>query len=133
MDNTFKKPERLNSQLIIDKLFAGGNASMAAFPLRAVFMRLTKDEYDKADALPPVSVLISVPKKRFRHAVDRNRVKRLVRETYRTHKHMLWTPLEGKDYHVIVAFVCITDTLPSFRLVKKSMVKILTRISEQID
>ena len=133
MDNTFKKSERLNSQLIIDKLFAGGNASMAAFPLRAVFMRLTKDEYDKADALPPVSVLISVPKKRFRHAVDRNRVKRLVRETYRTHKHMLWTPLEGKGYHVIVAFVCITDTLPSFRLVKKSMVKILTRISEQID
>lgn len=107
---------------------------MAAFPLRAVFMRLNKeDDTRNCGALPPVSILISVPKKRFRHAVDRNRVKRLVRETYRTHKHMLWEPLQGKDYRVIVAFVCITDTLPSFRLVKKSTVKILTRIAEQID
>lgn len=129
MDNTFKKSERLNSQLIIDKLFAGGNASMAAFPLRAVFMKLEKTD----EHMPPVSILISVPKKRFKHAVDRNRMKRLVRENYRTNKHQLWKELEGKDYRMIIAFVCITDTLPSFKLVKKSVTKILTRITEQVN
>lgn len=83
--------------------------------------------------MPPVSILISVPKKRFKHAVDRNRMKRLVRENYRTNKHQLWKELEGKDYRMIIAFVCITDTLPSFKLVKKSLTKILTRITEQVN
>ena len=69
MNNTFKKSERLTSQILIDKLFAGGNASMAAFPLRVVYMQVEKTEKSGADAaLPPVSILVSVPKKRFRHA-----------------------------------------------------------------
>ena len=104
---------------------------MAAFPLRAVFMRVDKTESSKP--LPPASILISVPKKRFKHAVDRNRVKRLVRECYRTNKHLIWNALEGKDYTMVVAFVCITDTLPSYRMMRKSVIKILTRISEHID
>jgi len=127
LDNTFRKSERLNSKLIIDKLFAGGNSSMAAFPLRVVYMRTPKVE-----GQPPVSILISVPKKRFHHAVDRNRMKRLVREAYRTNKHTLWSCLEDKDYSLAVAFVCITDTLPSFNQVKKGVNKALTRISESL-
>lgn len=126
MDNTFKKIERLNSKLVIDKLFAGGNSSMAVFPLRVVFMKVEKNE--KA----PVSVLISVPKKRFHHAVDRNRLKRLVRETYRTRKHILWDALADKDYGLAVAFVCITDNMPSYQIVCKSMQKALVRISEKL-
>ena len=130
--NSFKKTERLNSQLVIDKLFAGGNASIAVFPLRAVFMKTTLADNGQSGELPPVSILISVPKKRFRHAVDRNRMKRLVREAYRTQKHVLWRALDGKDYRLAVAFVCITDSMPSFFHVRKSMMKILTRIAEKM-
>lgn len=126
MDNTFKKSERLNSKIVIDKLFAGGNSSMAVFPLRVVFMKVEKNE--KA----PVSVLISVPKKRFHHAVDRNRMKRLVRESYRTSKHTLWKALEDKDYSLVIAFVCITDQMPSFYNVNKSVNKALVRIAEKL-
>ena len=130
MDCTFTKAERLNSKLTIDKLFAGGNASTVAFPLRIVYM---KDHCEGTTSIPPVSVLISVPKKRFRHATDRNRMKRLVREAYRTNKHILWDALKDKDYKLEVAFVCITDQLPTFRAVNKSMVKALTQISERLD
>ena len=126
MGNTFKKSERLNSKLIIDKLFAGGNSSMAAFPLRIVYMRVPKENDN-----PPVSVLISVPKKRFHHAVDRNRMKRLVRESYRLNKHILWNALADKDYCIAIAFVCITDKMPSFYQVQKSVNKALVRISEK--
>ena len=133
MDNSFKKTERLNSQLVIDKLFAGGNASMAVFPLRAVFMKVPFSEDDSNKNLPPVSILISVPKKRFKHAVDRNRMKRLVRESYRTQKHILWHTLENKNYRLVIAFVCITDNLPSFFHVHKSMFKIITRIAEKME
>ena len=104
---------------------------MAAFPLRIVFMQMKKDGSD-GNAEPPVSILVSVPKKRFRHAVDRNRMKRLVREAYRLNKHILWNALEGKDFRMVLAFVCITDTLPSFYAVNKSMTKALTRIAEKV-
>lgn len=134
MNNTFKKSERLTSQILIDKLFAGGNASMAAFPLRVVYMQVEKTEKSGADAaLPSVSILVSVPKKRFHHAVDRNRMKRLVREAYRLNKHILWDAMADKNVRLVMAFVCITDTLPSFRTVNKSVVKVLNRIVERME
>lgn len=132
MDNTFKKSERLCSQLVIDKLFAGGNASMAAFPLRIVYMKQSIGAEVGCVDVPPVSVLISVPKRRFRHAVDRNRMKRLIREAYRTNKHILWEMLKDKDYRIVLAFVCITDKMPSYAMVRKSVSKALTRISESL-
>lgn len=134
MNYGLKKSERLTSQLVIERLFAGGNASMAAFPLRIVFMQMEKNESDGRNGNddPPVSILVSVPKKRFRHAVDRNRMKRLVREAYRLNKHILWEALKEKDYRLALAFVCITDTLPSFYAVNKSMTKALTRIAEKV-
>lgn len=133
MDYGLTKSERLTSQLVIEELFAGGNASMAAFPLRIVFMQMKKQGGENTKDEPPVSILVSVPKKRFRHAVDRNRMKRLVREAYRLNKHILWDVLEGKDYRLALAFVCITDTLPSFYAVNKSMKKALTRITERLN
>lgn len=112
---------------------------MATFPLRVVFMKVNKEAECKAkgaaeqtSVLPPVQMLVSVPKKRFRHAVDRNRMKRMIREAYRTNKHILWEGLEGKDYRVVLAYLCITDTLPSFRSVNKSVKKSLTRIAENL-
>ena len=136
MNYGLTKSERLTSQLVIDKLFAGGNASMAAFPLRIVYMQMEKQEgsqqLDGAQQ-PPVSILVSVPKKRFRHAVDRNRMKRLVREAYRLNKHILWNALQEKNFRLAIAFVCITDTLPTFRTVNKSVTKALTRVAERLE
>ena len=136
MNNGLTKTERLTSQLVIDKLFAGGNASMAAFPLRIVYMQMEKQEGSQqlnGVQQPPVSILVSVPKKRFRHAVDRNRMKRLVREAYRLNKHILWNALQEKNFRLAIAFVCITDTLPTFRTVNKSVTKALIRVAERLE
>lgn len=130
---TFKKSERLNSKIIIDKLFAGGNSSMAAFPLRVVFMSIPLDEAPETMCDVPASILISVPKKRFHHAVDRNRMKRLVREAYRTNKGILWETLDGKDCKMAIAFICITDKMPTFAQVNKAVTKALVRIAEKIE
>lgn len=123
---TFSKAERICSKLTIDKLFAGGNRSTAVYPLRAVYM-----EEEKCGGVP-VSILISVPKRRFRHAVDRNRMKRQVREAYRLNKHKLWEVLQPRGLSVSIAFVCITDELCSSAQVERSVKKILYRIAEQI-
>ena len=74
---TLPKLERLNSRILIEKLFTGGSKSLPAFPLRIVYMPV------EGEHLPAVSLLISVPKKRFKRAVKRNRVKRQIREAYR--------------------------------------------------
>lgn len=81
---------------------------MAAFPLRAVYMKS-----ERLDRQPPVQVLISVPKKYFKHAVDRNRVKRQLREAYRHRKPMLTEALPS-DQMIAIAFVWISSQhLPS--------------------
>lgn len=133
MDNTFCKAERLNSKLVIDKLFAGGNGSMAVFPLRVVFMKIERDAQSPADdAAPLASILISVPKKRFHHAVDRNRMKRQVREAYRTQKSILWDSIADRDFRLAIAFICITDKLVPTRTVFKAVHKALVRIAEKV-
>ena len=132
MPYALTKSERLTSQLVIEKIFAGGNASMASFPLRIVYMHMEKQGGEEVTGEPLASILVSVPKKRFRHAIDRNRMKRLIREAYRLNKHILWDALDGKDFRLALAFVCITDTLPTFYTVNKSMKKALTRIAERI-
>ena len=70
---TLPKLERLNSRILIEKLFTGGSKSLPAFPLRIVYMPV------EGEHLPAVSLLISVPKKRFKRAVKRNRTASICR------------------------------------------------------
>lgn len=77
--------------------------SLAAFPLRVVYLL-----HDRQDGDEPVQMLVSVPKKHFHHAVDRNRVKRQVREAYRRRKQILYDALpENKT--LLLAFVWLSD------------------------
>ncbi len=129
MAETFTKAERLCSQKLIDQLFAGGNASIAAFPLRAIYRLSERKEGDAA----PVAVLMSVPKKRLHRAVDRNRMKRQMREAYRHNKQSLWERLEAKGKRMEIAFICISDEPCESSRVTSSMQKILRRIEEATD
>ena len=76
------------SRKLMDTLFDGHGQSMAAFPLRVVYTIQERTAFDV-----PVQILVSVPKKHFKHAVDRNHVKRQVREAYRLHKDILYDVL----------------------------------------
>ena len=81
---TLGKEERICSKKLIEKLFKGGRSkSMVAYPLRVVYAQKADDEGENV----PAQMLVSVSKRHFKHAVDRNRVKRQVREAYRKHKH----------------------------------------------
>lgn len=124
--NTFCKAERLSSKIRIGKLFAGGAKSFSVFPLRLVYMEMD----DCQDV--PVSILISVPKKRFKRAVHRNRVKRQIREAYRKNKHDLWQLLEQKEKRYIASFIYLSDEMvPSVELEDKMKI-LLARMSEKV-
>ncbi len=86
MNFTYSKAEKLKSKTTIDLLFSKGK-SVSKYPLRLVYL-----EGDFGDDLP-IKIGVSVSKKHFKKAVDRNYFKRVLRETYRLNKHLLWDNL----------------------------------------
>jgi ribonuclease P protein component len=119
---TFTKAERLSIQREIDLLFSEGTA-FTVYPLRVVSVKKTPLSG------VPVSILISVPKKRFKRAVKRNRLKRLVRETYRLNKHPLWESLQASGKGLLIAFVYIGNEVCDFLTMEAGMKKIIDKIS----
>lgn len=122
---TLSKEERICSKKLINELFTGNGRSMTAFPLRVVFMKRTT-----IDDQPRAAMLVSVPKRYFKHAVDRNRVKRQVREAFRRNKSIITQNLTDDHEAVAMAFVWLTDEKFPSSEVENRMVRLLTRISE---
>ena len=122
---TLSKEERICSKKLINELFTGNGRSMTAFPLRVVFMKRTI-----VDDQPRAAMLVSVPKRYFKHAVDRNRVKRQVREAFRRNKSIITQNLADDHEAVAMAFVWLTDEKFPSSEVENRMVRLLTRISE---
>ena len=116
------------SQKLIDELFGGGHShSLAAFPLRMVYM-----VRERQQGAEPVQLLVSVPKKHLHHAVDRNRTKRQLREAYRLNKHLVLDALPA-DKQLAVALVWLSDRLqPTDRVVRPRVVNLLRRMTEKL-
>lgn len=117
------KRERLCSLTAIDALFAASRGRGAlVFPLRAVCCR--RSAVQPGD--PPVRFLISVPKKRLRHAVDRVTMRRRIREAYRLNRCLLGSMEQGG---LDVAFIYVADSLQPYARVERAMRALLSRIS----
>lgn len=121
--NTFKKSERLCSRILMDCLFQGDNRTATAYPLRAVFLPV-EEEQQKG-----ISILISVPKKRFHDAVDRNRVKRQIREAYRKNKHALAEQVAQSGKGLLVALIYVSAEIETTEQIEKRMIRLLDKIS----
>jgi ribonuclease P protein component len=99
---TFSKEERLTGKTSIDQLFNEGK-SISLFPFR-VFYRIV-------DTPPAARLLITIPKKKVKHAVDRNRLRRLVREAYRLNRTEFITALETQSVHLHFALIFTGDKI----------------------
>lgn len=137
-EEKLRKSERLCSRKLIDILFgAGGSHAMTAFPLKAVYRLVesnsvssaSEDDVDESK----VQVLVSVPKKHFKRAVKRNRVKRQVREAYRKHKSFVTLRVnEQSDKQLLIAFIWLSDDLADSVMVEQRVSNLLQRIGERI-
>ena len=125
---TLCKNERMSGRTLIEKLFNGGDShAMSAFPLRVVYMVTER----KDDAI--AKILISVPKRHFKRAVKRNRVKRQVREAFRNNKSILANAFVGRENEsVAIAFIWLADELYNSNEVERKIKNLLQRLSERI-
>lgn len=116
------KKEKLCAITAIDALFARGGRGVSramAFPLRAVWR---ENNGRRADC---PQFLVSVPKKRLRHAVDRVAVRRRVREAYRLNRSLI-----PSDRRLDIALVYIADGVRPYADIERSVCRLLKRIGE---
>ena len=111
MDRSFPRKEKLKSTKLIESVFAQGT-SVSKYPLKLVYCQAELPEDVR------IQVGVSVPKRRFKKAVDRNRIKRLMRECWRLQKSA-WSAETGNTYAFM--FIYTGKDLPEFYELQKKM------------
>ena len=117
---TFTKAERVTGAKRVDALFASSK-SFISYPLRVVYLQ------HEQSSIASCSILVTVPKKRIKKAVHRNRVKRLIRESYRLNKELVHDINLGNQ-SLDIAFVYVKNTISDYREIYKAMQKALDKI-----
>jgi len=120
MRETFNKKERLKSKKEIELLFSEGK-SVSKYPIRLVY-RKTVFEDDVT-----IKTGVSVSKKHFKSAVKRNRIKRLLRESYRKNKYIV----ANTTHQFTFMFLYTGKELPEYALIETKIKKILQKFIEK--
>ncbi len=121
MQFTFKKEEKLKSKKLIEQLFEQGS-TLKEFPLRMVYLKV------KLGTDYPVKASFSVSKRKFKHAVDRNRIKRLMRECYRMNKYKLYQNIEDE---YILMFTYIDEKELKYVDIEENMIHLMTKLIQK--
>ena len=124
MRNTFTKAERLNSKKILNRLFERGSTDVQTFylfPFRVLYLTKPDAPVDSSAAIASLpAIVISVSKRSFKHAVDRNLLRRRTREAYRLHKSLLFG-FEADQQPAYIAFLYTAKQIISFEEIEKGM------------
>ncbi len=124
-DFSFRRSERLKSRKLIQQLFREGR-SLVQFPLRLVWMPVAEPR-----SASPVQFAATVPRKRFRRAVQRNRLRRRIKEAYRLHKHELHARVPAGRQVACMAIYLSPEPL-AYAEIERAMVAALRRAGKKI-
>ena len=119
MNHKFPKSEKLKSSKTIEKLFLEGKTH-SKFPIKIFFFPKENLETHLA--------AFAVPKRNFKAAVDRNRVKRQLREAYRLNKELL-DDIHGKKF--VMLFLFLGKVKPQYSDIEKAMVKLFKKLHDE--
>lgn len=125
---SFGKAEKLKSRKSIESLFAGGEA-FSRFPIRVVYRLIPAAPDEEAG----IKAGVSATKKHFKKAVDRNRIKRLLREAYRLQKAEVVALAREKGVRAEVFFLFTGKELPTFETIELSMQQCLRQLQKKIE
>lgn len=127
----FPKRERLCHRTLVTHLFDKGKSEYA-FPLRVIYKRVAASELERLfrghvpPLLAPAMMMVTVPKKKFRHAVDRVWLRRRIREAYRLNRDTIpAVDSEGEGSRLLMAFIYVGDTKADYARIVAKMRKLL--------
>lgn len=123
MSFKFPKEEKLKSKKLIQKIFEEGSA-ISNFPIKALYIR---NDFENGVKL---KVGVTVPKKNFKSAVHRNRIKRLLRECYRLNKDKIFNKTEG-SYALL--FLYLGKEIPDYKVIEEHMIALLERLLKRLN
>jgi len=121
---TFKKAEKLNSKVLIEKLFENGR-SFTTHPFRVTWLSCS------INTGFPAQIGFAVPKKNFKRAVDRNKLKRVGREAYRKHKQKLYTYLTEQNKSIIIMLIYTAKEQTKYNVVESKINTIIDRLIKE--
>ena len=124
--HTFRKEERLSNKKKIRSLFSEGY-SFIIFPIKITWKET------KLDCHYPVQVLINVSQHNFRKAVDRNILKRRMREAYRKNKHLLYEPLILSKKQYALSLVYIGKNIADYQDIETIIITTIQRLIKEYE
>lgn len=119
---TFTKAERLCGKTALDQLFQNGN-TFNSYPFKVIWKETSNGNV-------PIQVVISVPKRLFKKAVHRNRIKRLIREAYRKNKATAYAALDNKK--VLLLLIYTAKTIMEYKEVEAKTSIALERLNKAV-
>lgn len=121
MGFSFGKKDKLKSRKLIETLFSEGQ-SVSAYPLRLVYLETSFEDGSLT------KTAVSVSKRHFKRAVDRNRIKRLIREAFRLNKHAYFNNIST---HYALMILYIGNEKPNFQSINVSMDRLFENFSKK--
>jgi len=122
MSFRFPKTEKLKSKKLIEQLFAEG-VGITNYPIKLVYLKTRYEDDSKC------KVGVTVSKRNFKSAVKRNRIKRLMRESYRLNKHLIFNNIEG-DFAFM--FLYLGKEIPSQSRITDAMIPLMQKFVGQL-